>query len=112
MSALLSRCLAQQGDRTAAATWCRKAAAAAMEGRWHLCALIVGWQGGPEGRAIVDAACAAMGRSEHEILEELRQAGAEFQGGLSAESIGGQHAQHTNLSATDRLKALEKKAVT
>ena len=61
---------------TRAAAW-RTAATIAMDARWHLYALIVGWEcGGAEGRAIADAACAAMGRAESVVRAELEAAGA------------------------------------
>lgn len=82
MHALLARHAARSGDRDAAVAQWRQAAAAAMDGRWHLFALIVGWQcGGAEGRVIVDAACAAMGRPEEAIRRELQDAGAELEDG-------------------------------
>ena len=86
--ALLGRLAARRGYRRAAVKRWRQAAADAMARRFHLYALTVGWAcGGAEGRAICHAACAAMGRSEEEILEEFRDAGAVFDGGLTAASV-------------------------
>ena len=80
--ALLGRGAARRGDRPAAMERWREAAAILMDGRAHLCALQLGWQcGGKEGRAIAEAACAAMGRPMREVLQELQAAGATFQDG-------------------------------
>ena len=77
MHALLGRHAAQDGGRDAAVTQWRKAATVAMDGRYHLLALRVGWEcGGTEGREIAAAACAAMGRAESVVREELEAAGA------------------------------------
>ena len=80
--ALLGRGAARRGDRPAAVEHWRQAAAILMDSRSHLCALQLGWQcGGDEGRAIAEAACAAMGRPMHEVLQELQAVGAKFQDG-------------------------------
>ena len=77
MQALLGRQAARSGDSvTAVARW-QEAAQIAMDARWHLQALRVGWQcGGAEGGAIAAAACTAMKRPEATVLEELQAAGA------------------------------------
>ena len=86
--ALLGRAAARRGHRAAAVVQWRKAAAAAMSGRAHLLALLAGWEcGGAEGRAMAEAACAAMGREESVVLAELRAAGAEFNDGRTAATI-------------------------
>ena len=83
--ALIGRQHAKRGDRATAVESWRKAAAVAMDGRWHLYALCVGWQcGGKEGRPLADAACEVMGRPMDVILNELEAAGAEFEGGQTA----------------------------
>lgn len=72
-------------DRSAAIAQWRKAAAVAMDGRWYLYALRVGWQcGGVEGHAIAMAACEAMGRPMTDVLQELEAVGAAFEGGQAA----------------------------
>ena len=60
MLALLGRVARRRGEREAAVGHWRRAAATAMEERWHLLALQVGRQcGGEEGDRITEAACAA-----------------------------------------------------
>ena len=78
MLAMLARLeIVRSGDRAVALEHWRKAAAVAMDARWHLYALFIGWQcGGAEGSAIADAACAAMGRAESVVRAELEAAGA------------------------------------
>ena len=75
--ALRGRNAARNGDRAAAVRCWQQAATVAMGGRWHLYALLIGWEcGAAEGRAMTDAACAAMGRAESEVRRELEDAGA------------------------------------
>ena len=77
MHALLARDATRRHDRPAAVMHWRKAAATYMGSRAHLYALLVGWEcGGAEGRAVADAACVAMGRSEAVVRGELEAAGA------------------------------------
>ena len=88
MHALCGRMAAHRGERQAAVSHFRKAAAVAMDGRFHLYAAIVGWGcGGEEGSGIVQAACTAMGRTQQSVLGELRHAGAQFEGGLAAVDV-------------------------
>ena len=86
MHALLGRRVALSGGGRAEAIACwQKAAAVAMDGRWHMYALRVGWQcGSNEGRVIADAACDAMGRPMDVLLKEYEDAGAVFEGGDTA----------------------------
>ena len=121
MHALLGRGAARRGDRVGALAQWREAAATAMDGRWHLYALQVGWQcGGEEGRAIADAACLAMGRPQREILQELQEAGAVLEGGDAATAwavawgkgtAGNAQAHGTASPASPRRKLEEAKAL-
>lgn len=85
LHALRGRLAARRGDRAAAVECWRQAGAIAMEERFHLYALQVGWQCcGEEGRLIAEAACVAMGRSMQVVLRELEAVGATFEGGEAA----------------------------
>ena len=82
--ALLARGAARRGDRPAAVKLWQAAAAILMDSRFNLNALQLGWQcGGEEGRAVAEAACAAMGRPMKAVLQELQAVGATFQDGDS-----------------------------
>ena len=82
--ALLARGAARRGDRPTAVKLWQAAAAILMDSRFHLNALQLGWQcGGEEGRAVAEAACAAMGRPMKAVLQELQAVGATFQDGGS-----------------------------